>query len=420
MALSGKVFTMADTNTETFGNLLKQLGSLLGVGPRSDGRYYLSDMCVASSVNMWAKFKSEDFDVAVNLSESQRKANNYGFGTTPTLTTSSSGIGHAVWNNYIKPAHQKRIRDFDGYRHDAVAPIGHSILPSNGYVIMEQQWGVTASFIRNTGWSESDCVRLCDIVDATTKTYYLALLIQKIGGNSWLIPSNKLVKDVTSETGIQVIPSSSYGVAGATIWSEMADSANEGAEYTVAVVASPHAPKASGNYYTAYTQGTFSNIKSLELLYGKDRFNFTFKSAQSIVGITGYLNTTLSGNYTTATDSNDSSMKVIKPNSSLPLRVYITTPSSWLRENVYINVKIENSTGTIYKNGVAQGYSVNIGATATIGAGKSLNFTVLSALSAYTFQYSSICRLRFTVTAWRNSNMTGESVRLDLDDLQLS
>lgn len=54
---NGNKFTMNTPNTEKLGDLLSQLGAILGVGKRSDGKYHLSDMCIASSVKKWAARK---------------------------------------------------------------------------------------------------------------------------------------------------------------------------------------------------------------------------------------------------------------------------------------------------------------------------------------------------------------------------
>lgn len=115
MAISGKVFTMADSNTETLGNLLKQLGGLLGVGPRSDGRYYLTDMCQASSINMWAKYKPLKGGPQVNLSGTDRINLKHGLKqNTSTFYIEYDRVTSGWWN---------RLRDFDGYNHLAVPPI---------------------------------------------------------------------------------------------------------------------------------------------------------------------------------------------------------------------------------------------------------------------------------------------------------
>ena len=115
MAINGKVFTMADSNTETLGKLLKDLGGLLGVGPRSDGRYYLSDMCQARGINKWAKFKPLKGGPVSNLSEADRIGLRQGLYLDSNYYFQYDRVVSGYWS---------RIRDFDGYNDAAIPPIG--------------------------------------------------------------------------------------------------------------------------------------------------------------------------------------------------------------------------------------------------------------------------------------------------------
>lgn len=143
---TGKIFTMADSNTETLGNLLKQLGGLLGVGKRSNGRYYLADMCQAVSINELSKYKPTDSKDIVNTENShkgdgtqdgyflgydcygvlKRYLTNTGFNAIgPNGTPNAGGAIRGVrfsdlegeWS--LAPLVHNRIRDFDGYSHVA-------------------------------------------------------------------------------------------------------------------------------------------------------------------------------------------------------------------------------------------------------------------------------------------------------------
>lgn len=108
-----KVFTIAEPNTETLGALLSQLGSLLGVGPRSDGRLHLADMCVADGVNIWAKRKPIDYNKEANITDDEIDLYNYGLRQDP----------NTYYYYWVKPTTWKRLRDFDGYNHKAIPPI---------------------------------------------------------------------------------------------------------------------------------------------------------------------------------------------------------------------------------------------------------------------------------------------------------
>lgn len=112
---NGNKFTMATPNTETLGSLLSQLGGILGVGRRSDGKFYLADMCTASSINMWAKYKPLKGGPQVNLSGTDRINLKHGLKqNTSTFYIEYDRVTSGWW---------KRLRDFDGYNHAATPPI---------------------------------------------------------------------------------------------------------------------------------------------------------------------------------------------------------------------------------------------------------------------------------------------------------
>ena len=138
MAINGSKFTMETPNTETTGELLSQLGSLLGVGTRDDGRFYLSDMCQSKRVNKASKIKPIRYDKTVNLTYSEFKGmltdNNRGvyYGIVFPAAASAEldeGISaiHDATYEYEQPrgingaeyVEYNRIRDFNGYDHDA-------------------------------------------------------------------------------------------------------------------------------------------------------------------------------------------------------------------------------------------------------------------------------------------------------------
>lgn len=110
-----KKFTIAEPNTETLGALLEQLGSLIGVGPRDDGRIYLADLCIADGVNIWAKYKPMDYNKESNLTDSERDLLDYGLRQ-----------GDDFFYYWVKPTSWKRLRDFDGYNHKAIPPMQNS------------------------------------------------------------------------------------------------------------------------------------------------------------------------------------------------------------------------------------------------------------------------------------------------------
>lgn len=138
MITDSNIFQINDTNSETLGELLSQLGSILGVGTRADGRYYLADMCQADSINKWAFRKGVRHSVQVNITDDQIKAIKCGLvptsvskllatsiGATASASyTKDEGLAEIAEWGYNKPdgSTPNRLRDFDGYNHFAVAP----------------------------------------------------------------------------------------------------------------------------------------------------------------------------------------------------------------------------------------------------------------------------------------------------------
>lgn len=109
------------------GDILEELGTLLGVGKRSDGKYCIADMCQASSINKWAKYKPVRYNITGGILEAQRKEVNYGLEFPYHLwfnmfgTDSSERIlkYYPPRGNAVSPVEWNRIRDFDGYNHTA-------------------------------------------------------------------------------------------------------------------------------------------------------------------------------------------------------------------------------------------------------------------------------------------------------------
>ena len=138
MAINGSKFTMETPNTEKSSELLSQLGSLLGVGTRDDGRFYLSDMCQSKRVNKASKIKPIRHPKEVNLTVSDFKGttadNNRGVyygivfpaAASANLNQGISAIHDATYEyeqprgvNGAEYVEYNRIRDFNGYDHNA-------------------------------------------------------------------------------------------------------------------------------------------------------------------------------------------------------------------------------------------------------------------------------------------------------------
>lgn len=143
MAIEGKIFRIADKNTESTRALLSQLGRLIGVRKRADGRYHLSDICQSRKVNKWSRKKGIRFPKWVNLADDEfigtvaDNNNDIYFGIvfpasgSAMLDANISAIHDATFE-YQRPRgcdadifEPNRIRDFNGYDHAAEPnPVG--------------------------------------------------------------------------------------------------------------------------------------------------------------------------------------------------------------------------------------------------------------------------------------------------------
>lgn len=207
---NGNKFTMNTPNTEKLGSLLSQLGGILGVGRRSDGKFYLADMCTASSINKWSKYKpvplrdSAGNNVTDNAYTISRVYRN-DYTSQPASRTALLGNGRIVWDNtrgevyevagldipiihlnaddtlanqsqtiinaiknlsangtnwektpWTRQSTLKRIRDFNGYNHAVESPFIYGVdqdIPMDATAL-----GASAAFFDKT-----DCVSIIDI-----------------------------------------------------------------------------------------------------------------------------------------------------------------------------------------------------------------------------------------------------------------
>ena len=143
--INGNIFTMKAVNDETTTDLFFQLGTLLGVSRGSDDKYHLADLCTAGSINRWSKCKpfrynSDNFGYDYNnpsVGNAERKKQmqvaNYGISIPTNGYGNAKDMAKAVYNNtamweYQQPRGREmnepfRLRDFDGYNHNANTPI---------------------------------------------------------------------------------------------------------------------------------------------------------------------------------------------------------------------------------------------------------------------------------------------------------
>lgn len=172
MAVSNNTFTMKAVNDETTSALFSQLGGLLGVGKRDDGKYHLADLCTAGSIAIGARFKpfrynSDNFGYnpsspsAGNTERAkQSQLANFGIDIPTAGFGDVQTMADAVYNGtykweYLAPRGKVsnepfRIRDFDGYKHDAISPIRAEVASFTQGLPYESSSGVINPYFRVT------------------------------------------------------------------------------------------------------------------------------------------------------------------------------------------------------------------------------------------------------------------------------
>lgn len=405
---------------------MREMAALLGVARRADGKYYLSDICIAGSINPAARYKPVRSSKNANITDADRDAVAGGFGETPQIEPYASGIPHAVYEydkprgSAVTPTEWFRLRDFNGYNHEAVFPF-HVYFPETLYREGENVIYCMANNTGLNGWDAESCLALSDMVDETTRGYNVALLVHR-GSSLWLMPSDIKVRDLSASNfpifrigrNAEALAQSPSNMMYDYILSDL-DSA-EGEEYTMAFVATQLGYQTNLNPVPRYEIPT---VRSLELTYDSDRKTLTVVSTQIIEGLTGQL-ATAEWNYSVADDPNgQSGWKVVKPSENQKLTVRLTAPSSWRRTTAYINVQMINHSGLIYHNGTLSELPVvDLGKDVHITADSTVESDILSHWAypnQYWFQFYNSAgggRVQFIITAWRNSSMTGESIEL--------
>lgn len=126
-----------DPNNKVYdvGAAQELIANLLGVGKRSDGKYHTPDICISSRINIYAAFKPEEYNTQANLTYEQRKANGFGItiqNATGVTIKTLANIHNAKFI-YTKPSTWKRLRDFNGYAHNAQPKPYATFGSSEGY-----------------------------------------------------------------------------------------------------------------------------------------------------------------------------------------------------------------------------------------------------------------------------------------------
>lgn len=105
----------------------------------------IGTLCTSDKINQWAKYKPYRINQPSDITDTQRKAINFGL-IMPTIYNTKAGLIAGLRNNggswgYNRPTalDWQRITDFVGYNHDAIPPFGtiksQNLMLSDGPVI---------------------------------------------------------------------------------------------------------------------------------------------------------------------------------------------------------------------------------------------------------------------------------------------
>ena len=130
--LDGKVIFEAQT---IYNEAVKEIASLVGVGARSDGKIYLSDVCQSKNINLWAKNKPFRYNAEYFNTDSERdaarKESAYGIAVDTQPHDRNSNVFISKWKLADLSGFWKRIKDFKGYNHYATG--GVELLNKDSY-----------------------------------------------------------------------------------------------------------------------------------------------------------------------------------------------------------------------------------------------------------------------------------------------
>lgn len=378
-----------------YDDAVSEIASLIGVGARPDGKIYLADLVIGNGISTIARNKPFDYpawNFASNAARNDARNNNSvanGFGATPMIAPSGTSIPHAVYEYKMKPKggvdSPARIRDFDGYWHNAVSPISIDF-PS--YLKKSGGNGFTI-FLHDTskGWDADTCLRLHEMLNETGDALYYALLVRK-GSQYYLMPtSEKVYNNSTQRVFTIVVGSDSanlasyqgmsdvYPISFASLFVEPS-----GTEYEFALVASRTKGANAGVIKEAISTGIGDQF-SLEFKYGVDRKTITINNTAGTSGVTGSLNTTFSKSQGTASNG-----YVPFNLTGTSLKVRVKTPSGWSGSSLYVIVKMSSTYGylTYKENGATyQTYDMEFARQVNVSSGGTTDVTIATLTDVY-------------------------------------
>lgn len=406
---ANKVFYMNEPNTQTATELCEEIAGLINSASAD-----FEDLCQSSMIKIFARFKPEDYNTPLNLTEAQRKENHYGFGKESLYFKAGfSEEPHAVYE-YIRPkgsaTSPNRIRDWDGYYHGAVSPLFLDF-PKDLYIDYVNGVSIIANSTGKTGYDPAKCVTLGDILKAPDDMY-VALYIFYTGSMQWLLPTDVKVNDLSVSTFPNILfayseselPSGVSGNIYPYVIPELADREDE--ELLLIAVGVQNL-----TYQTDKIPLSVGSVTkpigdrwlySMEIERNADRKTIVAIMGKRLTGLKGTLTANLG--YATKRSTINGRQTYVLNNMSSSLK--LTTPSEWLftqQDPIYIQVNITNAYGMMYKldgtqvNGIEQQYVMYM-----YGANQTFTLdSVLNTLMNYQFDdWSNGSQLAFTISIY--------------------
>lgn len=185
-----------------YDDAVKEIADLLSVGTRTDGKLYQSDVCLAENINKWSRCKPIEYPVTRALTAAERKGSAqqqaagifYGIAIngniSQTIDASLADV-HNVTFEYKRPTTYKRLRDFDGYSHGAMASPSYTMSSEGNWEDPNAEYGGIMGI--NIYYSTTDLtgVNLVDRLvgvnaNDTLKHAFPAIVITKADGTSYM------------------------------------------------------------------------------------------------------------------------------------------------------------------------------------------------------------------------------------------
>lgn len=407
---ANKVFYMNEPNTQTATELCEEIAGLINSASAD-----FEDLCQSSMIKKFARFKPEDYNTPLNLTEAQRAENHYGFGKESLYFKAGfSELPHAKYE-YVKPkgsaTSPNRIRDWDGYYHGAVSPLFLNF-PAKLYTDAAAMVAIIANSTGKTGYNPERCVKLGDILKANNDLY-VALYVFKDSNNQWLLPTDVKVNELSEAVFPTIILAGSESFMSESttgriypyVIPELISSL--GSNYTLIAVGVDNLKYQTDKIPLKWQGGGNKEIGdrwlfSMEIDTDEDRKTLPVEIGKALTGLRGTLTANLG--YATKRSIINGRQTYVLNNVSSSLQ--FVTPSKWLftqQDPIYIQVNITNAYGYMYNlsgtqvNGIEQQYVMYMyGANQTF----TLN-SVLNTLTNYQFDdLSGGTQLAFAVSIY--------------------